>query len=543
MTPATLGSVRVMLPHLPSPRDLLPPLPGPRDLLAASLGVARSGLVRPFRPDRLPQIGWALLRHGAGPGFGPLLGAALSPGRPAIVDDDGSLTFGELDARCSAVAAGLAATLSPGDTIGLLARNSAGFYETMVGAARSGLNVVYLNPGFPAGQLADTVTARSIRALVYDQEFAGKVPSGVIRIPMADHQQLSIERLAAEFPAQPGMVPLFQRTRHTMLTSGTTGRPKGVPRSGGDLGSVISLLSGLPNRTEETWLVAVPMFHAWGWLHALLSMMFRSTLVLTREFDAERVLALIERERCQVLVAVPTMLRRIMSLPPEVRRRYDTSSLRAVTVSGSALPAALAAGFTDEFGDVLYSLYGSTEAGYVAVAGPADLRAAPGTVGRPLPLVSVRVLGSGGSPVPAGARGMIWVSSRDAAGAGDGDGVSTGDLGWLDEAGRLFIAGRSDDMIISGGENIYPDEVESVLEQHPLVAEAAVTGRPDEAYGQAVVAHLVVRDETEASPAALRAWCRERLAPFQVPKQFVFHGQLPRNAAGKVLKRELDYPA
>lgn len=519
---------------------MLPPLPGPQALLTASLRLARSGIIRPYRPDRLPQIGWGLLRYGAGPGFGPLLGAQLCPDRPALADDDGTLTFRELETRCRAVAAGLTGSLAPGETIGLLARNSAGFYLAMVGAARCGLNVVYLNPGFSPGQVAEAVLERGVRAVVHDADLAGKVPSGVTGIPVSGGEVTSIGRMAVTLPPAAPAAPVLSRTRHTMLTSGTTGHPKGVARSGGDLASVIALVSGLPYRARENWLVAVPMFHAWGWLHTLLGMLYSSTIVLTREFDPERVLALAEREQCQVLVAVPTMLRRIMSLPPRVRQRYRTTALRAVTVSGAALPPRLAAEFMDEFGDVLYSLYGSTEAGYATVANPADLRAAPGTAGRPLPLVNVRVLDSQGAPAPPGRTGMIWVSSRDATPtAGPAGAVSTGDLGWLDEAGRLFIAGRADDMIISGGENVYPGPVEAVLEQHPDVAEAAVTGKADPDFGQVLVAHVVARDSTTVTAASLRAWCRARLAPFQVPRQFVVTGRLPRNAAGKVVKRDL----
>ena len=531
----------------------------PRVLLAASLAFARSGLVRPYRPDHLTRIGWSVLRYGAGPGFGPQAGAIFCPDRPGIVDDDGTVSFRQLEERCDVLAARLAAVISPGDGIALLARNSAGFYQTMVAAARCGLDVLYLNTGFTTGQIAETVTGRGVRVLVHDAEFEGKVPSGVMGIPMSGETPASIERMAAgprrsRGPGEAGL----RRSRHIMLTSGTTGRPKDVSRTGGDIASIIALVSGLPNRAQETWLVAAPMFHSWGWMNTLLAMLFSSTIVVAERFDPERVLALAEREHCQVLVAVPAMLRLIMSLPPGVRRRYDTSALRAVTVSGSSLPPALAEAFMDEFGDILYSLYGSTEAGYAAVATPADLRAAPGTVGRPLPLVDVRVLGDQGLPCQPGTRGMVWVSSRDTAAAGPAaDDLSgtpvtaaerwretaacTGDIGWFDEARRLFIAGRSD-MIITGGENVYPVEVETRLEQHPGVLEAAVVGRDDQVYGQSLVAHLTLREGSTITGEALRAWCRAGLAPFQVPRQFIIHDQLPHNAAGKVVKRSLPDP-
>jgi acyl-CoA synthetase (AMP-forming)/AMP-acid ligase II len=555
---------------------------GPRALVTASLALARSGLIKPYRPDRLLGIGQALLRYGAGPGCGPIAGSRLCPDRPAIVDDDGVLTFGQLQQRCEAVADGLARRLPPGHTVALLGRNSAGFYQAMVGAARCGLDVVYLNTGHSAGQIAEAVARRGVRSLVYDEEFAARVPPGVLGIPMTGEDALSIAVMAGGPPPggllpggpisggpqpggpQPGgrrriaLAPRRQ-SRHILLTSGTTGEPKSAARTGGGVGSAAALLSGLPYRADETWLIAAPMFHGWGWLNLLLSMLFSSTVVVTRRFDPAATLALVERERCEVLVAVPTMLRRIMDLPPEERRRYDTASLRAVTVSGSALPPALAAAFMDEFGDILHSLYGSTEAGYAAVAGPADLRAAPGTAGRPLPAVDVRVLDDRGSRCPPGSPGMIWVRSRDALPAPPGDytgvpgggpgggpvwpgGVRTGDIGWFDRAGRLFVGGRADDMIITGGENVYPAEVEGTIERHPSVLEAAVTGVPDQVYGEVLVAHLLMRDGHAAPPEDLTSWCRARLAPFQVPRRFVVHEDLPRNAAGKVVKRALREP-
>lgn len=495
------------------------------------------------------RFGLGLIRHGAGPGWGPLAGATLYPDAPAITDDRGAVTFRELEERCEAAARELAARLSPGDVVAILGRNSSLFYLTIVAATRCGADVLYLNTGFSPEQIADAVSRNGVRAIVHDAEFARRVPGHVMSIPMTGDHDVTIERMAAQRRSQPS--PPARRSRHIMLTSGTTGHPKGTSRTGGEVSSAIALLSGLPYRTRDTCLIAAPMFHAWGWLNTMLSMLLGSSLVVTRKFDPEGTLALVERERCQVLVAVPTMLRRIMGLPPEIRRRYDTSSLRAVTVSGSALPPTLATAFMDEFGDVLYSLYGSTEAGYAAVATPADLRAAPGTAGRPLPTVEIQIRDSRGTRRPPGRAGMIWVSSRDSladASASDGRGpVCTGDIGSFDQAGRLFVAGRADDMIITGGENVYPSEVENVLEQHPDVAEAAVTGSPDEVYGQALVAHVVLRDgspldDDNVMRDELRSWCRDRLSPFQVPHRFVVHDALPHNPAGKVVKRDLTEP-
>jgi acyl-CoA synthetase (AMP-forming)/AMP-acid ligase II len=530
------------------------PPAGPRGLLPASRALARSGLLRPYRPGPAARIGRAALRYGLGPGCGPVAGAASYGSAPAFIDDSGTVTFGQLEERCQALAGALAAGLPRGATIALIGRNSAAFYQVMVAASRCGLDILYLNTGFSAAQVAEAAGRRDLAAIVHDAEFADRVPPSAPSIPMTAADGISIEMLAAEGRWPAGGWPAdgwlagrrWRRGRHVILTSGTTGTPKHTARIGGAASSVISLASGLPYRARETHLIAAPMFHSWGWLNTALTMLYSSTIVTARSFDPAGTLALIERERCHVLVAVPVMLRRIMNLPPEVRRRYDTTSLRAVTVSGSALSPALAGAFMDEFGPVLYSLYGSTEAGYATVASPADLRAAPGTAGRPLPRVDVRVLSPAGDRCPPGVPGTIWVRSRDSLGDAQAGAagalrtqVDTGDIGRFDSDGRLFVGGRADDMIITGGENVYPVEVENVLEQHPAVLEAAVTGRDDEEYGQVLAAHLMLRQGQAVTPAELRSWCHARLAPFQVPRQFLVHDDLPHNASGKVVKSAL----
>jgi fatty-acyl-CoA synthase len=294
---------------------------------------------------------------------------------------------------------------------------------------------------------------------------------------------------------------------------------------------------------RETHLIAAPLFHGWGWLNLLLTMLLSGTLVVSRRFDPERTLAQIERERCQVLVAVPVMLQRIMDLPPDVRRRYDTSCLRLVAVSGSAMSARLAREFMDEFGDVLFSLYGSTEAAYATVAGPVDLRAAPGTAGRALSTVRIRVVDERDRDARPGQCGSIVVSNHDAIArdptAAGMPAIRTGDLGWLDEEGRLFVAAREDDMVVVGGENVYPVVVEDVLENHPDIREAAVVGAADRVLGQALVAHVVLRRGRAATAESIRDWCRARLAPFQVPRRVVIHNKLPHGETGKVTKRSL----
>jgi fatty-acyl-CoA synthase len=518
-------------------------VPTPREAAAAAGAVLRSGLVRLYRPDHLVRLGLDLTRYGMSPATGPVAGACLYPDAPAVVDDSGVATMRELDERCSAVADGLyAAGLGAGDRIGVLARNSRALYETAVGASRLGLDVTYLNTGFVADQIAEVVGTRRLHGVVHDLEFADLVPRSTLRIATEGEPGAgSIAAMVLDARgrrAKPG-----RASQHVILTSGTTGYPKDVARTGGGIESVLAVLSGLPLRVRETHLIAAPMFHAWGWLNMILTMLLSSTVVVTRRFDPERTLALIDQHRCEVLIAVPAMLRRIMDLPAATRRRHDTGCLRVVAVSGSAMSPSLATAFMDEFGDILYNLYGSTEAAFATVAGPADLRGAPGTAGRPLPMVRVRVVDGAGRDAARGEPGAIVVSSRDAvrvdSGGAGGRAVRTGDLGWFDDAGRLFVAAREDDMLIVGGENVFPVAVENVLGGHPDIVEAAVVGAADRVLGQVLVAHVVARRGARVTATDLQQWCRAHLASFQVPRHFVFHHDLPHNETGKVLKRSL----
>jgi fatty-acyl-CoA synthase len=241
------------------------------------------------------------------------------------------------------------------------------------------------------------------------------------------------------------------------------------------------------------------------------------------------------------------MLQRIMDLPAETLKRYDTSDLKVIAVSGSALPGELALRVMDHFGPVLYNLYGSTEVSWATIAGPADLRAAPGTAGRPPHGTVIRLLDEGGREVPTGTTGRIFVGNGMAFDGYTGGGgkeivdglMSTGDVGHLDDDGRLFIDGRDDEMIVSGGENVFPREIEDLLSDHPSVLEAGVVGVPDEEWGQRLRAVVVVTPGAIVAEVELQEYVKINLARFKVPREVVFVDELPRNATGKVLKREL----
>jgi acyl-CoA synthetase (AMP-forming)/AMP-acid ligase II len=289
------------------------------------------------------------------------------------------------------------------------------------------------------------------------------------------------------------------------------------------------------------------MFHAWGFSNFALGMALGATFVLRRRFDPEETLAGIAEHRCDALVVVPVMLQRILELPADVRARYDTSSLRVVAASGSALPADLALRWMDAFGDNLYNLYGSTEVSQATIATPEDLRGAPGTAGRPTRGTIVRLYDEDGRPAAHGQTGRIFVGNsmlfEGYTGGGDKDRIdglmATGDVGRFDEEGRLFVQGRDDEMIVSGGENVFPKEVEDALVAHHAVAEAAAVGVEDEKFGQRLRAFVVLIPGRAATAKELQDHVKANLARYKVPREVVFLDELPRNPTGKVLKREL----
>ncbi|MDQ1697569.1 MAG: hypothetical protein QOJ03_2922 [Frankiaceae bacterium] len=524
---------------------------------AAALKVlARTGLVSPVRPDRLVGMALSFSRWGTSPAAAYAAGAARDPGRLAAIDERGSVTYADVDRRSTALAHALAERgVSAGDAVALLARNSAQFVIAMVAISKVGADILYVNTGFAGPQLGDVLASEKAAAIVADEEFvkllqevAPQLPRVVAWVEDGSAPEDSVAALSA--PEALPFPPPGRESRHVILTSGTTGRPKGAARSApGALAGMLELvavLEAIPYRARGVTVLAAPAFHAWGLANLSLGMMLQSTLVLSRRFDPAGALELVSKHRADTLVAVPVMLQRILDLPEGERHPPDTSSLRVVALSGSALAPTLATRFMDDFGDVLYSLYGSTEVSYVSVAGPRDLRESPGTAGKLVRGVTVRLVDDEDNDVEPGSTGRIFAGSpstfegytsgedKDRLGAL----TSTGDVGRLDD-GQLFVEGRDDDMIVSGGENVFPAEVEDCLHQHSDVADAAVVGVDDERFGQALVAHVVLRDGASATADDLRAHVKKALANYKVPREIVLHDELPRNETGKVLKREL----
>jgi fatty-acyl-CoA synthase len=520
--------------------------------------LAEAGVIRPMRPDKLVTMATTMLRWGPTPAAGYSVSAARRPNSIGIVDELGTLTFEEIHQRTNALAnAWSDLGIGEGDGVAILCRNHRGFIDATVACSKLGANALYLNTMFAGPQITDVCRREKPKAIVYDQEFAelvqeaGKRRKRFVAWFDGEDGASSADPLMEDLIAHgdtSDLVPPAEKGRVVILTSGTTGTPKGANRSQPkSLLPAAGFLSKIPLRSEEPWMVAAPMFHSWGFAHFTLGMALGAQLVLRRRFDPEGTLSAVAEHKCTTLAVVPVMLSRILELPAETIDRYDTRSLQIIGASGSALPGPLATEVMDRFGDVLYNLYGSTEVAWATIAQPSDLRAAPGTAGRPPFGTAVKLLGDDGQEVPDGTTGRIFVGNELVFDGYTGGGnkaiinglMSTGDVGHFDDGGRLFIDGRDDEMIVSGGENVFPREVEDLLSHHDAVEEAAVVGVDDEKFGQRLKAFVVLSSAGAASEDELKAYIKANLASYKVPRDVVFLDELPRNATGKVLKREL----
>ena len=512
----------------------------------------RSGVVGLESPHRMAQLFLAVERYGLLGGASAA--AALRHGdRTAIIDERGSITYKKLDENANALAnAWIERGLQAGEGVAILIRNHRGFLESVFAAAKCGARIILLNTSFAAPQIREVAQREGTHLLVHDEEY-GELLGDIdpergswfawTDEPREDSIDALIQGGDTSNPPKPA-----EQARITILTSGTTGTPKGAPRSEPkSLGLLGGLLSKVPFRAREVTELCVPMFHALGFAQALVGVGLGSTLVIRRRYDPEETLRSIERHRPTAMVMVPVMLARAVDKLPEMDPKPDTSSLRIIFLSGSALGADLAVRATEAFGPVIYNLYGSTEVAYATIATPDDLRAEPGTAGKVVRGSVVRLFDEHGHDVPQGETGRIFVGNLGQFEGYTGGGtkemiqglMSSGDVGHFDREGRLFIDGRDDEMIVSGGENVFPAEVEELLSSHEAVTEAAVIGVDDEQFGQRLKAFVVTRSGAGLSEDDVKGYVKENLARYKVPREVVFLDELPRNATGKVLKREL----
>jgi acyl-CoA synthetase (AMP-forming)/AMP-acid ligase II len=515
-----------------------------------------TGMITPVRPDRAVRAVVALKRWGPTPAAAYTGSAARYPDREAIVDDRGTLTFEEVHRRTNALANEMAAAgIKEGDGVAIMCRNHRGFIEATVACSKLGASALYLNTAFAGPQITDVMRRENPAGLVYDEDFANLVADGgegrkrfvAWSEPGGTPQDAHVEDLIAT-GSTADCRPPQESGKVVILTSGTTGTPKGAARKQPDsLEPAAALFSKIPLKARETTMIAAPMFHSWGFAHFTLGLPLSSTLVLRRRFDPLDTLRAVAEHRATALAVVPVMLQRILELPKEALEGFDLHALKIIAASGSALPGELATRVMDAFGDVLYNLYGSTEVAWATIATPADLRAAPGTAGKPPMGTVVKLLDGEGREVPQGENGRIFVANEMVFEGYTGGGgkeivsglMSTGDVGRFDSGGRLFVDGRDDEMIVSGGENVFPREVEDLLADHEAIEEAAVIGVDDAEFGQRLKAFVVSRSSGALTEDAVKEYVKHNLARYKVPREVVFLDELPRNATGKVLKREL----
>jgi len=513
----------------------------------AARALRDAGVIQPIRPDRAARLLLPYVRFGPVPATVAAMSALRFPERAALIDERGTLSYAELERRAAALATGLRERVGDG-RVGVLCRNHRGFVEAVLAASRLGNDVVLLNTDFSATQLGQVVEREGIELLVHDEEFTATVDesgfAGERLLGWADGDADTIDALVRV--TEPEAIKPGRTSNVIVMTSGTTGTPKGARHDmsiSALLPAALTHMMRVPVRSGAPIVVAPPLFHILGFAYTAVGLGMGMPLVLSRRFDARETLRRIADCEAEALVAVPMMLQRILDVedPPE------TPPLRVVVSGGSALHPHLSDAFMDAFGDVLINVYGATETGWATIATPDDLRDAPGTVGRPSLRLTVKILDEDGRELPAGETGEIYTGGglRFAGYTGGEskrvlDGLTgTGDLGHLDAAGRLFVDGRADDMIVSGGENVFPGEVENLLGGHPDVAEVSVTGVDDEEFGQRLAAYVVRTPGAEVTEDDLKSYVKKHLARYKVPRDVRFVRELPRTSTGKVKARTL----
>jgi acyl-CoA synthetase (AMP-forming)/AMP-acid ligase II len=511
------------------------------DLLFVARTLARRGILAPGRPDRVAEQLGALRRWGF-----TLAGEARSaegrdPDRIAVIDEQrGSITYRQLVRRAKRLALGLTTSygITEGDRVGLMCRNHGGMIEAMIACSLLGADSVLMNTGLSAPQLVAVAEQQGLKLLLHDREFT-PLAAGIGRARL---DEFRADQLIAESALRENW-PASRAGRTIVLTSGTTGTPKGARRpTPRGFGPLAAMIDRIPLHVGERILIAAPLFHTWGYAALQLSFAMRGTIVLQRRFDPAGTVRALDATGATALFAVPVMLQRLME-----SRMTPARPPRIVAISGSALPGGLATAFMDRWGDCLYNLYGSTEASWASIATPADLRADPGTAGRPVHGTRVMIIDRAGRPAATGAIGEIHVGNEmlfegytSGADRDLRDGLlATGDLGHLDSNGLLYVDGRADDMVVSGGENVFPRPVEELIAQLPQVREVAVLGVPDPDYGHRLAAYLVLHPGQQLAADEVREYVKHYLARFSVPRDVHFLAELPRNATGKVVPRSL----
>ncbi len=512
-------------------------------LLGDLATLREAGILRPFGPRTTIELGRQIMREGLRSHLIYTIHATRDPTKPALIYEGRVTTWATLVDRIKRVANHLLAWgVKPGDSVAIMLPNRPEFLEADAAARRIGATTAYLNPRAPAAEARALVGRTRARVLVTHRD---DVQGNARTLFVPGYYEGAVA-------AAPSSDPRHDRGpegKVVIFTSGTTGRPKGAVRAL-DEGASPSLFAGflrtIPFRTNDVHMVVCPLYHSSGSGFAGISQMLGNTLVIVERFSPEAFCRHVQDHKVTTTTVVPTMLHQLAEFP--TARDFDLSSLRVVVCTGAPLREEVRSAARDLLGDVVYDLYGSTEMGWVSVASPDDQRNKPGTVGKPVPGVEIAIVDDDGRRVGRGGTGEVWVSSKlgmrgylddpqlDRQRMRDGW-ISVRDVGYLDDEGYLHVVDRADDMIISGGVNVYPAEVEVALGSHPNVGDCAVVGVPDPKWGQRIVAAVVAKGEVPADD--LVEWCKEHASYAAVPKEVRFFESLPRNDIGKIDKRRI----
>jgi fatty-acyl-CoA synthase len=496
-------------------------------------------------PFRTPNLGSAVHLH-----------AATRPHDAAVIDRTGELTWRQLEERTNRLANWILERMkgtedaASGGRVAFMLRNGREMVECYAACGLAGATAVPVNTWSTAAEVAHVIETQDPALIVADREFADSVEGGAPDTPRLWVGQEEASGGEDYESALDGASPRVPKARGAAKivthTSGTTGKPKGAERDVGadSLAPFVRFLEKVPLHRRDRFLIAPPMFHSFAQGMAAVTLVIGGTLVLPHRFDPADTIDLARRTGATAAALVPVMLRRML----DVEDRSAADTLRLIVLSGSALPGPLRERAEEVYGRIFYDLYGSTEVGWATIATPDDQVRKPGTVGAPGKGMSVFAAGDDGSVLPPGEIGRIYVATGfefegytgvDSDREMLGDAMEFGDEGWVDEDGYVFISGRADDMIVSGGENVYPSEAEEALEAHAEVADVAVLGVEDEEYGEVLHAYVVRANGSSLDEEGVISHVRERLARYKAPKHVTFLDELPRNATGKVLKREL----
>ncbi len=502
------------------------------------------------------------------------LNADEFPDKAAIIFNDRAITYAELNSRAARFGNAMKSLgLKPRDRVAVALRNCAEFLEIIHGLVKAGMTLVPVNWRLAPEEMKYVIDNSDSCAVVVGEEFLEKLvsikkdlskvaPNRYIFLgenkpdDMHDYQKL----VAGAPDTEPGVENQPGDPFFIGYTSGTTGFPKGAVTPHGDWDiKQISLLGLLRLDENDVQLLTMPLFHMNAINTSTVSHYAGQTVVVMERFRPEEALRLIEKYKASFSSMVPTMYNRLKNMPEEVFDKYDTSSMKSLIQSSAPLPFPTKKWIVENFKNAgLHELYGGTEAGVVAYLPPEEQIKRPGSVGMPMPTVEVRIVDDEGNDVPQGEVGQFISRPREGATLGKvteyykdenstkksfkGGWFYSGDMARMDEDGFIYLVDRKFDMIISGGENIYPAEIESVLYKHPKILEAAVIGVPDDEWGESVKAVIVLREGETATPEEIISYCREHLAGYKIPRSVDFVNELPKTDTGKILKKIIKAP-